>query len=371
MSGNALGLPHTMARDRGRPEQDQQASQQAEPRGACAPPPRQAHQPHHRCRRSRIVLLDTRQARRDQLLPLQRPRLPPRPPQLPTAVLFLHGNARQDFARLHAAVVTPYRPAAGLDYFHLAHLGAPANVYHEEYRRLRLQATSQGNMTSNFTACASEAAVDIFYTFDQVASLPNTTRRNHETTNHRLSASLDHRPEARQTGSAKARCRQGIRREASAATRSRPQLEAMLGHVREGDHIKVWSIDRLDRSMTDLGNIIEDLRAKGVSIHFESEGMTFDPSKEADPYQKIAFQGLGSFAEFERAISRRRQAEGIAKAKESGRYQGRKRILTDEQVHAIRKSIRPKRSACAPGTGARSVAHHPVSRTQHHRGAGA
>ena len=148
---------------------------------------------------------------------------------------------------------------------------------------------------------------------------------------------------------------------ASAATRDRPQLEAMLGHVREGDHIKVWSIDRLARSMTDLGNIIEELRAKGVSINFESEGMTFDPSKEADPYQKVIFQVLGSFAEFERAISRQRQAEGIAKAKEAGKYRGRKRVLTDEQVHAIRKSI---------ATGiplARLAREHGVSRTTLYR----
>lgn len=126
---------------------------------------------------------------------------------------------------------------------------------------------------------------------------------------------------------------------ASASTRERPQLEAMLNYVREGDAIKVWSIDRLARSLTDLTAIIDELRAKKVSVTFIKENMTFDASKDTDPYQRLQFHLIGAFAEFERSLSKQRQAEGIAKAKARGAYKGRKRMLTDEQVDEIARRI--------------------------------
>lgn len=126
---------------------------------------------------------------------------------------------------------------------------------------------------------------------------------------------------------------------ASASTRERPQLAAMLNFVREGDAIKVWSIDRLARSLSDLMAIIDELRAKKVSISFVKEGMTFDAGKDADPYQQLQFHLIGAIAEFERSLSKQRQAEGVAKAKERGAYKGRKRVLTDDQVDAIAEKI--------------------------------
>lgn len=126
---------------------------------------------------------------------------------------------------------------------------------------------------------------------------------------------------------------------ASASTRERPQLTAMLNFVREGDAIKVWSIDRLARSLTDLTSIIDELREKKVSITFVKENMTFDASKDADPYQRLQFHMIGAIAEFERSLSKQRQAEGIEKAKARGAYTGRKRVLTDEQVDAIAQKV--------------------------------
>lgn len=126
---------------------------------------------------------------------------------------------------------------------------------------------------------------------------------------------------------------------ASASTRARPQLEAMLDYVREGDSITVWSIDRLARSLSDLTAIIAELREKQVSITFVKENMAFDSRKEADPYQKLQFHLIGAIAEFERELSKQRQAEGIAKAKERGAYKGRKRVLDDAKVDLIKKDI--------------------------------
>lgn len=126
---------------------------------------------------------------------------------------------------------------------------------------------------------------------------------------------------------------------ASASTRERPQLTAMMNFVREGDAIKVWSTDRLARSLTDLTAIIDELREKKVSITFVKENMTFDAAKDAGPYQRLQFHMMGAIAEFERSLSKQRQAEGIEKAKARGAYKGRQRVLTDEQVEAIANQI--------------------------------
>lgn len=48
---------------------------------------------------------------------------------------------------------------------------------------------------------------------------------------------------------------------------------------------------------------------------------------------------MGSFAEFERALIRERQMEGIAAAKKRGVYTGRKKALTDAQVAQIRQRV--------------------------------
>lgn len=125
----------------------------------------------------------------------------------------------------------------------------------------------------------------------------------------------------------------------SGKDRDRPQLDLLIDFAREGDTVTVWSIDRLARSLRDLDSIVTDLTNKGVTVHFVKENMKFSPTEADDLYQKVMFQVLGAFAEFERNLSKQRQAEGIAKAKAAGKYRGRKRTLTDEQVADIRARI--------------------------------
>jgi len=105
----------------------------------------------------------------------------------------------------------------------------------------------------------------------------------------------------------------------------RPQLQAMLEYVREGDVIHVHSIDRLARNLKDLSQLVDDLNAKGISIYFHKENITF--KNDQDPIKKLMFQLLGSFAEFERSLIRERQREGIAKAKQAGKYKGRRKTI--------------------------------------------
>lgn len=99
----------------------------------------------------------------------------------------------------------------------------------------------------------------------------------------------------------------------------RPALKQMLEFIREGDLVRVWSIDRLGRSLRDLNHIVEAVAAKGAGIHFVSENLKFSAAS-TDPFSKMQFQMLGMFAEFEYNLALQRRREGIAAARASGRY---------------------------------------------------
>ena len=116
---------------------------------------------------------------------------------------------------------------------------------------------------------------------------------------------------------------------------NRAALQEMIGFVRSGDEVIVHSIDRLARDLRDLQNIIKQLNDKGVGISFLSERLTFT-GKADDAMSKLMLQMMGSFAEFERNIIRKRQAEGIAKAKERGVYKGRAKSVSDGKIVALK-----------------------------------
>lgn len=110
---------------------------------------------------------------------------------------------------------------------------------------------------------------------------------------------------------------------ASGKDTDRPALADLIAFVREGDTVCVWSIDRLARSLKDLQDLIARFNAKGVTVEFMSEHLTFSADKD-DPFARLQFQMMGAFAEFERALIRKRQREGIAKAVARGDvYKGR------------------------------------------------
>lgn len=118
----------------------------------------------------------------------------------------------------------------------------------------------------------------------------------------------------------------------SGAKRDRPELNKMLDYIRDGDEVRVHSIDRLARDLSDLQSIIEQVNEKDATIIFLKEQLTFKPSAQADPFAKLQLHLMGAFAEFERSIIRERQREGIARAKERGVYTGRKRQIDPQQV---------------------------------------
>lgn len=121
----------------------------------------------------------------------------------------------------------------------------------------------------------------------------------------------------------------------SGKTRIRPSLEAMLSHVRDGDWVKVSSMDRLARSVIDLHALVDGLVADGVTVEFLKESVVIGPGSNR-PMDRLLLTVLGGIAEFERSIIRERQAEGIGVAKKRGVYE-KPLSLTPAQIDIIRQ----------------------------------
>lgn len=117
----------------------------------------------------------------------------------------------------------------------------------------------------------------------------------------------------------------------------RPELQAVLGYVREGDTLRVPSMDRLARNLEDLLSLVRGLNERGVRIEFLKEGQSF--TGEDSPMATLLLSLLGAVASFERSLIRERQAEGIALAKERGVYKGRAKALSAEQVATAREQV--------------------------------
>lgn len=117
----------------------------------------------------------------------------------------------------------------------------------------------------------------------------------------------------------------------------RPQLDSLLSFVREGDTVVVHSMDRLARNLDDLRRLVQGLTQRGVCIEFVKEHLTF--TGEDSPMANLMLSVMGAFAEFERALIRERQREGIALAKQRGAYRGRKKALSDPEIAELRQRV--------------------------------
>jgi DNA invertase Pin-like site-specific DNA recombinase len=118
---------------------------------------------------------------------------------------------------------------------------------------------------------------------------------------------------------------------------NRPALRECLEYLRDGDTLHCHSIDRFARNLLDLKQLVGELTGKGVAIRFHKEGLTF--TGESNPMNDLMMNLMGSFAEFERALIRERQREGIAVAKAKGKHLGRAPKLSADQLADVRASI--------------------------------
>ncbi|MDX0193229.1 helix-turn-helix domain-containing protein [Sinorhizobium meliloti] len=113
-------------------------------------------------------------------------------------------------------------------------------------------------------------------------------------------------------------------------TKGRDELATLIEFARAGDTIIVTRIDRLARSIADLAQIVRTLESKGVHLK-----ATEQPIDTSSPAGRAFLQMLGVFAEFETAIRRERQLEGVAKAKANGVYKGRKPSIDADRIKQL------------------------------------
>lgn len=121
---------------------------------------------------------------------------------------------------------------------------------------------------------------------------------------------------------------------ASGSTRKRPQLEACLGYLRSGDTLRVKSVDRLARSVSDLLDILSELKGRGIDVQFADA-----PALNTDTGMgSMVLTILGAIAQFELDMIHERQREGIALAKAQGKYE-RPNKLSPDQIDEARDRI--------------------------------
>ncbi len=116
------------------------------------------------------------------------------------------------------------------------------------------------------------------------------------------------------------------------SSRSRPELDRMIEQLRDGDVVVVTKYDRLSRSLKDLLEIVETIRAQGAG--FKSLAEDIDTTT---PAGRLIFHVFASIAQFERERISERTKEGLAAARKRGRVGGRPPALTDGQRDEVRK----------------------------------
>jgi len=148
-------------------------------------------------------------------------------------------------------------------------------------------------------------------------------------------------------------CERVFSEQVSSVAPERPQLNAALDYVREGDTLIVYRLDRLARSMGNLLEIVKQLQARRVNLR------VLDPEIDtASATGELIFHLFGALAQFERRLMLERQREGIAAAKAAGKYRGRKptaRLQTPAILELHRQGTTPTKIAEKLGISRMSV----------------
>lgn len=120
----------------------------------------------------------------------------------------------------------------------------------------------------------------------------------------------------------------------SGSVASRPELDKALEHLREGDTLVVWRLDRLARSLRNLLDLVALLAERGV--HLRSLTESIDTGSASGRMVLAVFGALG---EFERELIRERTAAGLEAAKARGARLGRPASLTADQLAQARTLV--------------------------------
>jgi len=136
-------------------------------------------------------------------------------------------------------------------------------------------------------------------------------------------------------------CERIFREKATGGRWNRPELQRLLDHLRKGDVLVVWKLDRLSRSLRDVLTIME--RIQEAKAGFRSLTEAIDTTT---PAGRMMMQMIGAFAEFERAMLRERTRAGLEAARGEGRIGGRRpKLLPQQQTEVLKMVTQGKKTA--------------------------
>src|SRR3954464_11785444 len=127
-------------------------------------------------------------------------------------------------------------------------------------------------------------------------------------------------------------CEQIFTDRVSGTKASRPGLSEALSHLRAGDTLVVWRLDRLGRSLRHLIDTVTGLQERGIG--FKSLQESIDTTTSGG---KLVFHIFGALAEFEREIIRERTQAGLTAARARGRNGGRPQKLSESKAEMARQ----------------------------------
>jgi len=122
-------------------------------------------------------------------------------------------------------------------------------------------------------------------------------------------------------------CERIYKEVASGSKQTRPVLDQLLQHLRSGDVLVIWKLDRLGRSLKHLVELVSELMHEGVGLQSIN-----DPIDTTTSHGRLTFNIFASLAEFERDLIRERTQAGLQAARARGRLGGRPKGLSQKAL---------------------------------------
>ncbi len=133
----------------------------------------------------------------------------------------------------------------------------------------------------------------------------------------------------------KAGCKRIFSDKASAANCERPGLTDAVSHLRSGDVLVVWKLDRVRRSVKGLVEFVTEFQGGGIQFRSLTDGID-----TTTPAGRFFFHVMASLAQMERELTAERTRAGLDAARRRGRVGGRKRRMTPGKVESARKLLK-------------------------------
>lgn len=118
---------------------------------------------------------------------------------------------------------------------------------------------------------------------------------------------------------------------ASGGAADRAGLAEALGHLRPGDTLVVWRLDRLGRSLRHLIETVTELKKCEIGFRSLTEGIETQTSGG-----RLVFHLFACLAEFERSVIQERTRAGLAAARSRGRRGGRPALMDGRKIATAR-----------------------------------